>query len=172
VAALLALFLLQHSRRHARRDVVGRLVPLDRQDRGRWDHDMIAEGRAVLARTPVTGPYAIQARIAAEHTARPPAWRAIASWYDELERVQPTPAVQLNRVVAHGYAYGPSRGLEMLASLRSAGGALDSYQLAVEADLIARSGNPARAAALFRRAAAIAPSDVERDALLTRAEEL
>jgi RNA polymerase sigma-70 factor (ECF subfamily) len=171
INGLLALFLLQHSRRDARRDVAGRLVTLDKQDRGRWDHAMIAEGRAILGRTPVTGPYAVQARIAAEHAAAVTDWVAVAGWYDELERVQPTPAVRLNRAVAHGYAYGPEKGLALLAEV--AGGAtLDSYTTAVEADLTARTGDRDRAAALFRAAAATAPSEVERLALLARADEV
>jgi RNA polymerase sigma-70 factor (ECF subfamily) len=171
VVGLLALFLLQHSRRHARRDVVGRLLTLDRQDRGRWDRTMIAEGRAILRRTAVTGPYTVQARIAAEHTAAATDWAAVAGWYDELERVQPTPAVRLNRAVAHGYAFGPEKGLALLAEVRG-GEALDSYTTAVEADLTARAGDRGRAVALFRAAAATAASEVERQALLARAEEL
>ncbi len=170
IAGLLALFLLQHSRRDARRDVVGRLVPLAEQDRGRWDRAMIAEGRTILARTPVTGPYAVQARIAVEHTAPATDWPTIAGWYDELERVQPTPAVRLNRAVAHGYAFGPEKGLALLAEVESAG--LESYVTAVEADLTAKSGDRDRAAALFRAAAEIAPSEVERQAFTKRADEL
>jgi RNA polymerase sigma-70 factor (ECF subfamily) len=177
VAALLALFLLQHSRRHARRDAAGDLVTLDRQDRGRWDRAAIAEGLAILSRTPAAGPYALQARIAACHatsrTAGETDWRSIALWYDELAGVQPSPVVELNRAVAHGYAYGPAAGLDLLASAR-AGGRLDDYAaaIAVEADLTARAGDRVAAAELFRRAAAAAPSDAERRALRARADEL
>ena len=177
VAALLALFLLQHSRRHARRDALGNLLTLERQDRSRWDRAAIAEGLGILARTPVTGPYALQARIAAVHaaagSARETDWRSIALWYDELARVQPSPVVELNRAVAHGYAHGPAAGLALLAGAR-AGGGLDNYPatIAVEADLTARAGDRARAAELFRRAAAAAHSEVERRALLSRAAEL
>ncbi len=176
--ALLALFLLQHSRRHARRDAAGDLVLLDRQDRSAWDRRAIAEGLSILqASGAEPGPYALQARIAACHaTARTAAgtdWRSIALWYDELARLQPSPVVELNRAVAHGYAYGPAAGLALLGSARS-GGALADYPAAdaVEADLLARSGDPVRAAALFRRAAAAVPSEVERRALLARAAEL
>jgi RNA polymerase sigma-70 factor (ECF subfamily) len=171
VKGLLALFLLQHSRRDARRDVVGRLVTLDKQDRGRWDRAMIAEGVAILNRIPVVGPYAVQARIAAEHSAGTTDWVAVAGWYDELGRVLSTPAVRLNRAVAHGYAFGPQKGLALLAEVQG-GGALDSYTTAVEADLTARAGDRGRAVTLFRSAAATAPSEVERQALLARAEEL
>ena len=176
VASLLALFLLQDSRRQARRDSAGDLVTLDRQDRSRWDRERIAEGLEILMRTRAEGPYAVQARIAACHataaTATATDWRSIALWYDELARIQPTPVVQLNRAVAHGYAYGPAAGLTRLAEAR-AGGALDAYPAAIaaEADLTARAGDRVRAAELFRAAAAAAPSEVERRALLARAEE-
>jgi RNA polymerase sigma-70 factor (ECF subfamily) len=175
VAALLALFLLQHSRRRARRDAAGDLVTLDRQDRDRWDHTAIAEGLEILLRTPVEGPYALQARIAACHaTARTPAdtdWPSIAGWYDMLAEIQPSPVVALNRAVAHGYAFGPAAGLALLAEAR-AGGGLDNYPMAiaVEADLTELAGEHARAAGLFRAAAAAAPSEVERRALIARAQ--
>jgi RNA polymerase sigma-70 factor (ECF subfamily) len=177
VTALLALFLLQHSRRHARRDAVGNLLTLDRQDRSRWDRAAIAEGLAILMRTPVAGPYALQARIAAVHATAGSAgetdWRSIALWYDELARVQPSPVIELNRAVAHGYAHGPAAGLELLAAARTGGG-LDNYPatIAVEADLTARAGDRERAADLFRQAAEAAHSDVERRALLARAAEM
>jgi RNA polymerase sigma-70 factor (ECF subfamily) len=168
VAGLVALLLLQHSRRDARRDAEGRLVTLDRQDRARWDRAMIGEGVALLSRTPVTGPYAVQARIAAEHVADSTDWVAVAGWYDILHRAQPTPAVALNRAVAHGYAFGPAAGLAFLADVA---GVPESYQLAVEADLTARAGDRRRAAQLFARAAEHAPSEVERRALQARASE-
>jgi RNA polymerase sigma-70 factor (ECF subfamily) len=173
VASLLALCLLQHSRRHARRDSNGDLVTLDRQDRSKWDRAAVAEGLEILLRTPVEGPYALQARIAACHASGTETdWVSIAGWYDELARVQPSPVVELNRAVAHGYAFGPTEGLALLAAARS-GGALDGYPaaIAVEGDLTLRSGDAARASELFRAAAAAAPSEVERRALLTRAAE-
>ncbi|MFI7284769.1 RNA polymerase sigma factor [Micromonospora chersina] len=175
-AGLLALFLLHHSRRAARRDASGDLLTLDQQDRARWDRAAIAEGVALLARAG-DGPYALQARIAAAHATAPTAaatdWPAIAGCYDALARLQPTPVVGLNRAVAHGYAYGPAAGLALLAEAR-AGGALDGYPPAVaaEAELTARLGDPVRAAALFRAAADAVRSDPERRALLRRAAEL
>ncbi|MEU9738425.1 sigma-70 family RNA polymerase sigma factor [Micromonospora chersina] len=175
-AGLLALFLLHHSRRAARRDPSGDLLTLDQQDRARWDRAAIAEGVALLARAG-DGPYALQARIAAEHATAPTAaatdWPAIAGCYDALARLQPTPVVGLNRAVAHGYAYGPAAGLALLAEAR-AGGALDGYPPAVaaEAELTARLGDPVRAAALFRAAAGAVRSDPERRALLRRAAGL
>src|SRR4051812_41311424 len=135
--SLLALFLLQHSRRDARRDAAGDLVTLDRQDRSRWDRAAIAEGLEVLLATPVEGPYGIQARIAACHAVSGTDWPSIAGWYDQLLRLQPSPIVALNRAVAHGYAFGPAAGLSLLAAAR-AGGGLDNYPaaIAVEADLV------------------------------------
>jgi RNA polymerase sigma factor (sigma-70 family) len=177
VPALLALCLFQHSRRAARRDDRGDLLTLERQDRSRWDHAAIAEGRAALARSTGDGPYALQARIAAAHVTAPSAtdtdWAAVAGWYDRLARVQPTAVVALNRAVAHGFAAGPDAGLRLLAEAR-AGGALDGYPPAVaaEAELTARAGDPRRAAGLFREAAGMVRSEPERRALLTRAAEL
>lgn len=177
VAALLALFLLQHSRRDARRDADGNLLTLDRQDRARWDHAAIAEAVDILARVRPAGPYALQARIAACHATAASAaatdWPAIARAYDELARIQPSPVIGLNRAVAHGFTHGPTAGLTLLAEAR-AGGALDGYPPAVaaEAELTARRGDRERAAALFRRAAAMCRAEPERRALLDRAADL
>ena len=177
ISALLALFLFQHSRRDARRDADGNLLTLDRQDRRRWDHAAIAEGLHVLARVGENGPYALQARIGACHATaasfEDTDWPSIATWYDELARLLPTPVIRLNRAVAHGYAHGPAAGLVLLVEAR-AGGALDDYPFAVaaEADLTARLGERARAAALFRQAAAAVHSEPERRALLKRADDL
>jgi RNA polymerase sigma-70 factor (ECF subfamily) len=193
-SALLALLLLQHSRRHARRDAEGRLVSLDDQDRSRWDHAAISEAVGLLSglaqrwqgggqsrgqgrddADDAAGPYEVQARIAACHATAPSVeatdWLRIADGYDRLLRLQPSPVIELNRAVAHGYAYGPAVGLALLERARS-GGALDDYPLAVavEADLTARAGDRERAAALFRRAAARTRGGSERRALLDRAD--
>ncbi|WP_197093868.1 RNA polymerase sigma factor [Nonomuraea sp. SBT364] len=176
VPALLALFLLQHSRRDARRDADGGLLTLDRQDRSRWDRQAIAEGLAVLAEAERDSPYGLQARIAACHATAPSVsgtdWAEIARCYDGLAAMRSTPVVELNRAVAHGYAHGPEAGLALLARSR-AGGALDAHPLALaaEAELTARSGDHQRAAALFRQAADVAHSEPERRALLDRAAE-
>ena len=176
-AALLALFLFQHSRRDARVDGDGNLLTLEKQDRSRWDHAAIREGVEVLSRVRGDGPYALQARIAACHaTARSSDrtdWPMIATVYDRLARLQPSPVIELNRAVAHGYAYGPESGLRLLAEARI-GGALDDYPpaYAVEAELTARDGDRGRAADLFRRAAAMAGSEPERRALRARIDEL
>lgn len=176
VVALLALFLLQHSRRAARRDADGALVPLDRQDRTRWDRAAIDEGLAALATVEGDGPYALQARIAARHaTAADVAttdWSGIARCYDALAALRASPVVELNRAVAHGYAHGPDAGLALLAPLRAAGGIDEGVATAVEADLLARQGRDADAAALFRRAAGLARTGSERRALLARADAL
>ncbi|WP_435825921.1 RNA polymerase sigma factor [Micromonospora zamorensis] len=177
VAALLALFLFQHSRRNARRDAAGNLLTLERQDRARWDRAAIAEGLDALSRVRHDGPYAWQARIAACHATAPSAdatdWPEIARAYDALIGIRPSPVIALNRAVAHGYAYGPSAGLGLLDAAQ-AGGGLDGNPLAVavRADLVARQGDRLRAAALFREAAAMVGSTVERRALLDRANEL
>ena len=174
-SALLALFLLQHSRRDARRDAEGDLVTLDKQDRSRWDRASIEEAMGILAGLPQVAPYALQARIAACHATAPSTdatdWHRIADCYDELARLQPSPVIELNRAVAHGYAHGPRAGLMLLAEARQA---LDAYPmaLAAEADLTARAGDRGRAASLFRQAAARMHSESERRALLVRAAEL
>ncbi|MFC3993125.1 RNA polymerase sigma factor, partial [Actinoplanes siamensis] len=140
VTALLALCLLQHSRRAARRDEGGELVTLDAQDRSRWDHAGIAEAVGLLAGRPVTGPYAVQAHIAAGHAIATDFaatdWPTIAAWYDQLARIHPSPVVEVNRAVAHGYAHGPAAGLGLLATVREA---VAGYApaLAAEADLAA-----------------------------------
>ncbi|MFK4035761.1 RNA polymerase sigma factor [Nonomuraea wenchangensis] len=171
--ALLALFLLQNSRRDARRDAGGDLVPLDRQDRTRWDRAAIAEATGLLRDLRHTGPYVLQARIAASHASGDAHWPTVAHLYDRLAALQPNPVVELNRAVAHGYAYGPQAGLAVLAAART-GGALDGYPLALaaEADLTARAGDRTRAAGLFREAAARTHSEAERRALLARADEI
>jgi RNA polymerase sigma-70 factor (ECF subfamily) len=176
-SAVLALFLFQHSRRDTRTDAEGNLLTLDRQDRSRWDRGAIAEGLQLLAGSPGAGPYTLQAKIAGCHATAPSSaatdWLTIARLYDQLAGIQPTPVVELNRAVAHGYAYGPRVGLTLLAAARD-GGALDGYMpaLAAEAELTAQAGDGSRAADLFLDAAALAGSEPERRALLARAHEV
>ena len=173
VAGLLALCLFQHSRRDARRDADGTPLTLDRQDRTRWDHAAIAEARVLIAAVPAAGPYGVQARIAAEHTAEVTDWPAVARWYDLLAEIQPSPVVRLNRAVAHGFAVGPAAGLALIAEARGSG-MLDDYApaTAAEAELTARAGDPRAAEALFRAAADLASSPAEQRALLARAAEM
>ena len=198
-AALLALMLLQHSRRDARQDGQGRLIDLHRQDRSRWDRSAISEARRILAAgdaatvsgpdpgpgnpltdSPTTaadvGPYGLQARIAACHAEAPSVdatdWPRIASHYDLLAAQHHNPVVELNRAVAHGYAHGPDAGLDLLARLRRSGDLGEHpLLLAAEADLTGRAGRRGQAADLFRRAAAQTHSSTERRALLDRADE-
>ncbi|MDT4891073.1 MAG: hypothetical protein QOE97_108, partial [Pseudonocardiales bacterium] len=124
VAGLLALLLLTEARRPARTDDDGWLVPLDRQDRSRWDAGMVAEGIDLLGRTLGTapaGPYQLQAAIAAVHDEAAAAgqtdWPQILALYDVLEAVAPSPVVTLNRAVAVAMVHGPLAGLAVLGTL-------------------------------------------------------
>jgi len=178
-AGLLALMLLQDSRREARTDERGELVLLDDQDRGLWDCEEIVEGlrlveRALRAGPP--GPYVLQAAVAAVHaeaaTAAETDWPQIAGLYDELYRSLPTPVVALNRAVAVAMADGPARGLELVDDLAGRG-TLDGYHLlhATRADLLRRLGRTDQAQAAYERALALATNPVERAFLRRRLEE-
>jgi RNA polymerase sigma-70 factor (ECF subfamily) len=179
-AGLLALMLLQGSRRSARVGRDGELIVLDEQDRTLWDRAEIDEGVALAERalrTKRPGPYQLQAAIATVHaSAASPAetdWREIASLYAELHRFQPTPVVELNRAVAVAMADGPAAGLRIIDGIE-ASGALDNYHLlyAARADLLRRDGCPAEAAAAYRRAIALCTNDVERNYLHKRLDEV
>lgn len=181
VAGLLALMLLIEARRDARVDEQGRLVPLERQDRSRWDRVMIAEGRAVLdAVWPLrrVGPYQVQAAIAAVHANAPSDaetdWTQIAALYLWLERLEPTGPVRLARVVAVARAFGPRRGLDLLETLdRQHGLSTDPLtrprESAVRAHLLDELGHRQEAAGAYRAAAELTQNTVERDYLLDRA---
>jgi RNA polymerase sigma-70 factor (ECF subfamily) len=173
VGGLLALMLLQHSRRDARTDPVGDLVLLEDQDRARWDHDMIDDALALLdevlaARRP--GPYQLQAAIAALHARAPRPedtdWPQIAALYGRLAESTSSPVVQLNRAVAVAMADGPARGLPLVDRLAAE---LDGYHLfhATRADLLRRIGRRDDAAAAYRRALELVTNPSER-AYLTR----
>jgi RNA polymerase sigma-70 factor (ECF subfamily) len=158
---LLALMLLHESRREARADAQGELILLEEQDRARWNHELIAEGsalvRAALSSPVPPGPYALQAAIAAIHAESPtPAdtdWREIVALYDLLLALNPSPIVALNRAVAIAMRDGPETGLQVLDALL-ADGALDDYQLAhaARADLCRRLGRNNEARTAYRRA--------------------
>ena len=182
VHGLQALLELQVSRGAARLDADGRPVLLEDQDRGLWDELLIRRGLAALARAerlaarglPV-GRYYLQAAIASHHaraaTAEETDWRGIAHLYDVLAEAAPGPVVEVNRAVAHGRAYGSAAGLAVLDGL-AAGALTGSHLLAsVRADLLARAGRHAEAAASFREAAALTRNESERELLLGRAEE-
>jgi RNA polymerase sigma-70 factor (ECF subfamily) len=124
IMGLLALMLLQHSRHRARFNTAGELVLLEEQDRGLWDREMIAEGLALIdkaMRHRRTGPYQVQAAIAALHAraSRPEGtdWAQIDLLYATLERLQPSPVVTLNRAVAVAKLNGPAAALEMIEPL-------------------------------------------------------
>jgi RNA polymerase sigma-70 factor (ECF subfamily) len=165
--ALLALMLLQDSRRDARVDAAGRLVLLADQDRSRWDRAEIAEGMTLVARAwqrGTTGTYLLQASIAAEH-ARGTDWARILWLYDRLYELSPTEVVALNRAVVVAEVEGPERGLELIDALD-----LDAYHLlhAARADLLRRLGRDADAAGAYREALARTDSPVEREFLERR----
>jgi RNA polymerase sigma-70 factor (ECF subfamily) len=179
-AALLALMLLQHSRRAARLDERGELVLLDAQDRSLWDRGAIAQAlplveRALTLRRP-PGQYALQAAIAAVHAQAPRAeeteWWQIALLYAELANVLPSPVVTLNRAVAIAMAEGPAAGLALVDAIAN-GGALDDYHLlhSTRADLLRHVGRREDAAAAYERALELATNDPERRFLAARLAE-
>ena len=166
---LLALVLLHDARRPARTDLAGDIVPLDTQDRSRWDDGSIAEGTEVLEsalRRRQPGPYQVQAAIAACHaeaaTAASTDWPQIAALYLELTRYTDSAVVELNRAVAVGMADGPDAGLAIVAQLDESG-ALAGYHLlaATRADLLRRAGRRLEAADAYRAALALGPSAAE-----------
>ena len=178
VHGLMALMEIQASRLRARLGPAGEPVLLLDQDRGRWDQLLIRRGLAALERanalTGSPGPYAIQAAIAACHArARTPDetdWARIASLYQDLVRLTPSPVVELNRAVAVGMAYGPAAGLEIADRLRSEP-ALEVYHLlpAVRGDLLTKLGRQNEARLEFERAASLTRNVQERELLLARA---
>jgi RNA polymerase sigma-70 factor, ECF subfamily len=177
--ALLALTLLHDSRRAARFDEAGDLILLEDQDRGRWDQRQIAEALPLVeeAFRGGTGPFALQAAIAALHcqAARPEDtdWPQILRLYDLLERVQPSPIVSLNRAVAVAMADGPQPALALIDAL-AATGDLDGYHLlhAARGDLLRRIGSKAAAAKSFARALQLATNSSERRFLERRLREV
>lgn len=178
--ALLALMLLQDSRRDARTGLNGELVVLDEQDRTLWHRDEIEEGVALAERAlrmQQSGPYQLQAAIAAVHaTAASPAdtdWREIAVLYRQLARVQPSAVVELNRAVAVAMGEGMESGLRIIDDIE-ASGELASYHLlhAARADLLRRAGRRAEAAAAYHRALALCDNAVERAYLERRLAEV
>jgi RNA polymerase sigma-70 factor (ECF subfamily) len=165
--ALLALLLLQDSRRGTRVGADGELVLLQHQDRARWDHDRIADGLTHLATARRRGPYVLQAEIAAVH-ASAPSWEAtdwprIAALYAELAMVAPSPVVELNRAVAVAHAEGPAAGLAVLDVVADDPRLARSHQLAAtRGELLGRLGRWSEAAEWFARAAAGARTEPER----------
>jgi RNA polymerase sigma factor (sigma-70 family) len=181
VHGLVALMEIQASRLRARIGPGGEPVLLLDQDRRRWDQLLIRRGLGALGRVDALsggdGPYALQARIAACHalagTPEETDWRRIASLYDTLASVAPSPVVELNRAVAVAMAHGPAAGLELVDALRSEP-ALAGYHLlpSVRADLLAKLGRTAEARAELERAATLTRNERERILLLDRAAAL
>ena len=167
---LLSLLVLQDSRRAARLDSAGELVTLENQDRDLWDTEAIKEGCGVLdqaVRLKRPGPYQLQAAIAACHAQAPTAqdtdWREIAVLYERLSELAPTAVVLLNRAVAVAMANGPAVGLALVDELEHTGALRDYYLLpATRADLLRRLDRNAEAAAAYRLALELAPTDAER----------
>jgi RNA polymerase sigma factor (sigma-70 family) len=179
VRGLLALMLLHHARRRAR-VVDGRLVPLDEQDRSRWDGAEIAQGVAILQSTLAEdrrGRFQLEAAIAALHddaeTADETDWPQILAWYDELVGLSPDPvrddpAAVLSRAVAVGHVLGPSAGLLEVERVEPV--LRDRYKvLAVQAYLLRMAGDLTAAADAYARAADRCPDTLERDHLVRQA---
>ena len=177
--ALLALLLLQHSRRDARVHD-GRMVLLADQDRSRWHHDEVAEAMRLLAAPALSGPitqpavtYALQARIAAEHATAPTTddtrWDRIVRLYDLLLQVAPSPSARLARAVAVAEDRGTAAGLAALDGLEIPS---SHRPAAVRAELLARSGDTDAARAAYDQAIAACRNDVERAFLVEQREAL
>jgi RNA polymerase sigma-70 factor (ECF subfamily) len=172
--------MLLHEARRSTRVDDGVLVPLERQDRSRWDRALIDEGVAVLDEALTLrrgGPYQVQAAIAACHATAPDAagtdWPQIAALYAELGRLAPSPVVELNRAVAVAMADGIAAGLALVDEL-AASGRLDGYHLlpATRADLLRRDGRTAEARAAYEEALRLAASDADRRYLTGRLDAL
>jgi RNA polymerase sigma-70 factor (ECF subfamily) len=177
---LLALVLVQDSRRAARLTADGEVVLLAEQDRSLWDRDRIAEADAVLVRAlrrGRPGPYQVQAAIAGVH-AQAPAWQAtdwptIAALYAELAGLAPSPVVELNRAVAVGFAAGPEAGLAVLEAVADDPRLTGGHQLpAVRADFYRRLGRRDEAAEAYRAALARVGNAPERAFLRRRLAEV
>ena len=180
VFGLLALMEIQASRLSARTGPDGAIIPLTEQNRARWDKLLIRRGLAALARADTlaggggAGPYTLQAALAACHArARTPAdtdWPRIASLYDRLRAVMPSPVVDLNRAVAHSMAYGPEAGLLLIDTISDAA-ALRNYAPlpAARGDFLFRCGRLTEARAEFAAAARLTRNAREADFFLARA---
>jgi len=180
VMGLLALMLLQESRRAARTSPSGGLVLLENQDRSLWNREQIVEGiqsveRALLSRR--FGPYTLQAAIAAVHSEASEAastdWPQIIALYSVLARAEPSPVVELNRAVAVAMRDGPKAGLALIEAIL-ARGELADYHLAhsARADLCRRLGRKDEARSAYQRALALTQQEHERRFLENRLREL
>jgi RNA polymerase sigma-70 factor, ECF subfamily len=173
--ALLALMLLQHSRREARLDKAGEMVLLEDQDRARWDRAQIREGLALVeSLIGVVGPYSIQARVAAEHaratSAEETDWRHIGLLYGQLRRIQPSPVIELNRAIAIAMDEGPEAGLALIDAIEG----LDHYAPfhVSRADLLGRLARDEEAADAYRRGLGLSTNPVQRSFLERQIQKL
>jgi RNA polymerase sigma-70 factor (ECF subfamily) len=180
VIGLLALMLLQESRRAARTSPTGELILLDNQDRSLWNREQIAEGVALVEQVMKSrrfGAYTLQAAIAAVHAEAKSAavtdWRQIAALYDRLLRIHPSPVVQLNRAVAIAMCDGPEAGLTLIDAVLEQG-ELANYYLAhsARADLYRRLGRTAEARSSYEKALALTQQEPERQFLQERIRQL
>lgn len=177
---LLALMLLQESRRAARTSREGDLILLDKQDRSLWNRDQIAEGIRLVEQALSSrrfGPYSLQAAIAAVHAEAPSTaatdWAQIVGLYEVLMRVEPSPVIALNRAVAVAMRDGPAAGLALVDALLAEGDLRD-YHLAhsARADLCRRLGRTEEARASYQRALGLTQQGAERRFLERRLSEL
>jgi RNA polymerase sigma-70 factor (ECF subfamily) len=178
VTGLLALMLLHDARRESREDERGEIVLLEDQDRSRWNRNQISEALPLIGEALRNNPgtYALQAAISAEHCkaarAEDTNWREIVRLYDQLEHVDSSPVVSLNRAAAVAMAEGPRAALTIIDSL-AAEGDLENYHLlhAARADLLRRIGSREEAASSYTRAIALATNERERSFLERRLRE-
>ena len=172
---LLALMLLQKSRRGARFSSAGELLTIEEQDRSLWNQADIDRGSAMLASARERGPYVLQAAIAQCHagvsSAASTDWSRIVALYDELLSVSPSPIISLNRAIAVGMRDGPDAGLALLDDLNTQ---LAGFRLmpAAQADLLRRAGRIQDAAARYREAIPLAATAEESAQLRRRLVEL
>jgi RNA polymerase sigma-70 factor (ECF subfamily) len=179
-SGLLALMVLQESRRAARSSADGDLILLEHQDRSLWNRELIVEGKALLERSlasPSFGVYTIQAAIAAVHAEAPGTsatdWPQIVALYDVLVRMEPSPIVELNRAVAVAMRDGPPAGLDLIDTILARGELADYHLMhAARADLCRRLGRMADARASYQRALELAKQEPERRFLQNRLREL
>jgi RNA polymerase sigma-70 factor, ECF subfamily len=180
VIGLLALMLLQESRRAARTSPTGELILLENQDRSLWNREQIAEGVALVEQALKSrrfGAYTLQAAIAAVHAEAESAsvtdWRQIVALYDRLLRIHPSPVVQLNRAVAIAMCDGPEAGLKQIDAVLESG-ELETYYLAhsARADLCRRLGRTAEARTSYEKALALTQQEPERQFLRERIRQL
>jgi RNA polymerase sigma-70 factor (ECF subfamily) len=180
VVGLLALMVLQESRRAARTSPTGDLVLLENQDRSLWNRDYIAEGLALVERALASrrfGSYTLQAAIAAVHAQAPSAaatdWQQIVALYDILTQAESSPVVELNRAVAIAMRDGPEAGLTLIDAILARGD-LANYHLAhaARADLCRRLGRLSEARTSYERALNLAQQEPERRFLARRLADL